>query len=156
MENRPFYLAVDFDDTLRMCKSWARDEGVPNLKVIGIVQELHKRGWIIILWTCKPIDDLIKKWCRDHEIPIDYYNENPHAISWFEMNYGFSNWSEKVFADVYLDDSSFNPLTVFTKVIPFSDLTVTEVADALELFASKRHEEKTIKDSPKAGTSDPH
>jgi hypothetical protein len=153
MEPRPFYLAVDFDDTLRLRGQWGKEEGVPNLKVIELVKRLKKLGWVIILWTCRPIDDVIFDWCESHEVPVDFYNENPHAIEWFKRNYGFSNWSHKVFADVYLDDSAINPFSSFSQ--EFDELydDPSLVAEQINALAARRHAERSKVDKVDSGKS---
>lgn len=142
MTKRRYYLAVDFDETLRMRKgAFGCAEHWPDNDVIELVQVLKSRGWIIILWTCRPMSAEIKQWCSDHSVPVDYYNENPHAINWFRETYGFGNWSQKVFADIYLDDSAFSPHSVFSR-LPEASGSVKrspdEVADLLEQFVSTR------------------
>ena len=154
MKPRPFYLAVDMDDTLRMRDGWHTDvkdsaEGRPNHEVIALVKGLHAKGWRIILWTCRPITEGLKQWCKDHDVPIDFYNENPEAIEWFREQFGFSNWSHKVFADVYLDDSAFNPFSVFIRLVPHpldGEMSVEDAVEFIHNFAARRHAEKMKKD----------
>ena len=93
MEERPFYLAIDFDDTLRMRGSWGSEEGIPNEKVIELVKKLKEMGWKIIIWSCRPMDGYIEEWCIENGVPVDFYNENPDAIDWFQRNYGLTNSS---------------------------------------------------------------
>jgi len=145
MEPRSLYLAVDFDDTLRINSGWMIKDHVPNWHVIKLVQILKQKGWIIILWTCRSIDDELKAWLSDHDVPIDYFNENPHAIDWWERNYGWSNFSNKIYADVYLDDSAINPWNFITAGND-EDIIPEDMAEHLCDFVKKRHQAKAMAD----------
>lgn len=140
--NRPKYIAVDFDDTLFIRKSWKNMIGVANEKAIRLIQVLHERGWKIILWTSrngKALDEAVQ-FCKDHHVHIDFVNENPEAIEWFKNHLGFkeSAWSPKVFADVYLDDSAFNP----DILEGLEGYTEKECVEVFEEFCEKRHRQK--------------
>lgn len=102
-------VAVDFDGTL-CTNAW------PNIGVIDIFQkrviqrlcELHKAGWVIILWTCregKYLEDAVK-FCVNNSIPIDYINENIPEI---KETFGDSR---KICADLYIDDRAVNNLDI--------------------------------------------
>lgn len=114
--DRPMYLAVDFDDTLFIRNSWRDMNGHPNKKIVDLVKRLQDRNWKIILWTSRNGEALKEavQWCEGQGIRVDFINENPDAIAWFKNSLGFQNsaWSNKAFADIYLDDSALNVETI--------------------------------------------
>jgi hydroxymethylpyrimidine pyrophosphatase-like HAD family hydrolase len=90
-------LAVDFDGTI------TADNDFPNLGPLKanckeVLQRLHEWGCIIILWTCRGdhyLTDAVE-YCRKHQIPIDYVNENCPEVSFPAY--------PKIFANYYIDD----------------------------------------------------
>ena len=89
----------------------------------------------------RPTDDgFVKEWCLEHNVPIDYYNENPHALEWFRRKFGISNWSEKIFADVYLDDCAYNSLSLWGSP-DVKSCEIDQLADSFEASAKERNEE---------------
>jgi hydroxymethylpyrimidine pyrophosphatase-like HAD family hydrolase len=90
-------LAVDFDGTI------TADNDFPNLGPVNknckeVLQRLHKWGCIIILWTCRGdhyLTDAVE-YCREHQIPIDYVNENCPEVAFPAY--------PKIFANYYIDD----------------------------------------------------
>lgn len=100
-ERSEYVVAVDFDGTL--CKSKYPECGEPILKNVQRVRELKRDGATIILWTCREGEALTKavKWCEEHNVPIDYVNENtPSRIA----RYGSD--CRKISADLYIDDKA--------------------------------------------------
>lgn len=98
---RPTIYAVDFDGTL--VKNEFPGIGEPNKKVVEYVRERKRQGDIIILWTTRKNEflDEALQFCQQHNIPIDYANEN---VPWLDFE-----TSSKIFADVYIDDRGYNP-----------------------------------------------
>jgi len=141
MMDRPKYLAVDFDDTLFIRNSWRDFEGHANEKLVELVKVLQNRNWKIILWTSRNGSALNEavEWCKAQGIRLDFVNENPEAIQWFKDVLGFVNsaWSNKVFADVYIDDSAFN-----SDIIEGCYLKGT--VTFLEEFCENRHRKKVL------------
>lgn len=91
-------IAIDFDGT---CVE--HDYPAIGLEVEGCVEvlrELNKRGHRLILHTMRSGEKLDKavKWFKDREIALWAVNENPEQKAWTE--------SPKVFANIYIDDSS--------------------------------------------------
>lgn len=100
-ERSEYVVAVDFDGTL--CKSKYPECGEPIRKNVQRVRELKRDGATIILWTCREGEALAKavKWCEEHNVPIDYVNENvPSRIA----RYGGD--CRKISADLYIDDKA--------------------------------------------------
>lgn len=98
-------IAVDFDGVL--CENNYPEIGdvLPiHKKIHEYIRQEHKNGNIIILWTCrcgKELDAAVN-FCKKHDIPIDYVNENdPERVK----KYGHD--SRKISADLYIDDKTF-------------------------------------------------
>lgn len=45
---------------------------------VSALTEFKKRGWIIIIDTCRSDVDALKKFLDSHKVPYDYINENPY------------------------------------------------------------------------------
>lgn len=98
-ESRPI-VAVDFDGTLT--SNEFPDIGEINNNVVNWVRERKDNGATIILWTTRQNKKLQEAldFCDKEDIPIDYVNQN---VPWLPFN-----TSQKIFADIYLDDRSLN------------------------------------------------
>lgn len=98
--SRPTIYAVDFDGTL--VENDFPDIGEPKEDVIEYVREKKREGAVIIIWTTRQNEFLNKalNFCKEHDIPIDYANEN---VPWLEFE-----TSRKIFADIYIDDRAVN------------------------------------------------
>lgn len=98
-ESRPI-VAVDFDGTLT--SNEFPDIGEINNNVVNWVRERKDNGATIILWTTRQNKKLQEAldFCDKKDIPIDYVNQN---VPWLPFN-----TSQKIFADIYLDDRSLN------------------------------------------------
>lgn len=97
-------IAVDFDGTLCENKYPEIGDVLPiHERVHELIRVKHKNGAIIILWTCrcgKELDAAVN-FCKKHDIPIDYVNENdPERVRLYGSD------SRKVSADVYIDDKA--------------------------------------------------
>lgn len=106
MENKqiPKRLAVDFDNTLFHAVSFPEIYSVTwmNKLVHMYVRRMKKKGWYIILNTCRDDDkglEIAKRACEAHSIPIDAYNEQePTAVEvWGATN--------KIACDRSIDDT---------------------------------------------------
>ena len=105
------YIALDFDGTI--CEHEFPEIGKLKsnviIKLYNYLDMLRKRlniEPVIILYTCREnmkerayLTEAVD-FCKLHDIPIKYVNENP------EVNFG----GRKMFADEYWDDRAFNPL----------------------------------------------
>jgi len=85
--------AVDFDHTL-VDDDYNLDEATPVPENIKLIQELHKKGKKIIIYTARHWDQypLIEEWLDNNEIPYK-------AIV-----------CGKLLAENYIDDRAINPL----------------------------------------------
>ena len=86
-EKRRFTLAVDFDNTLAHVIKFPDEMGCTwmNRLVHWYVRRLKARGWTIILNTLREEHKGLPQaiaYCKEHNIPIDYVNENlPEEIA---------------------------------------------------------------------------
>lgn len=96
-------IAVDFDGTL--CENKWPDIGKPNYEMIAYIKSQQSKGARIILWTCRAglkLDEALL-WCSGHGLRFDAVNRNvPEIIE------SFGHDCRKIYADVYIDDLSFN------------------------------------------------
>ena len=97
-------IAVDFDGTL--CENKWPDIGKPNLKLINWLRKQQKMGAKVILWTCRENAKLLEAvyWCNRIGLYFNAINENVESIK-----RSFGSDCRKIYADVYIDDLSFNP-----------------------------------------------
>lgn len=99
-------VAVDFDDTLfRRGSNGYPEIGAPIEKTINYVKELQASGWKTILWTCRSGEELKSaiEACVEHDLFFDRFNDNLHI----EDN---QLLSRKIYASLYIDDKSINPM----------------------------------------------
>lgn len=100
-EERPMVHAVDFDGVI--VENQFPDIGKINENVVKEIKKRKRDGGVIILWTTRIGEELNEavKFCREHNIPIDYVNRN---VDWLPFK-----TSRRIFADEYICDRSFNP-----------------------------------------------
>lgn len=92
-------IAIDFDGTL--CEHQFPEIGEPNLTLIAILIAKRKKGDKLILWTCRHsirLDEAVE-WCEMLGLEFDAVNDDI-----LETKETFTFKSEKVFADIYIDD----------------------------------------------------
>ena len=95
-------IACDFDGTL--CKHEFPNIGSPNIEVINFIKRLKNQGHKIILWTCrdgKYLDEAVN-WCKNFGLEFDTVNDNIQ-----EVKDNFVQLSNKVYADIYIDDRNY-------------------------------------------------
>lgn len=97
-KTRPMVLAIDLDGTLCEYK-----EGPPSdlgALIPGILRELQAlkaAGWVVVIWTVRKESDELRRQLEKLNVPFDFINKNP---------YGPPDGSDKIYADVYLDDKA--------------------------------------------------
>lgn len=97
-EDRLPILAVDMDGTL-LEHTEPPHLGEPIPGMVEELQKLRAAGWIICVWTCRQDTIDLRKHLDRHGIPYDYVNESP---------FNPPDNSDKIQADLYLDDKSLN------------------------------------------------
>ena len=105
-DKRPI-IACDFDGTI--VSNEFPNIGDINNNVMDWIRDQKENGATIILFTSRRSNYLKQAcdFCEQNNIPIDYVNENPEWLD-FET-------SRKIFADIYVDDRSVNPIGDPTK-----------------------------------------
>ena len=96
-----YVLAVDFDSCI--CHSHYPECGEPT-PVANFIKSIQDLNVCIILTTCREGYALDKalNWCEEHDIRIDYANENdPSRIRVFQD-------CRKIFCNMLIDDTTYN------------------------------------------------
>ena len=89
-------IAVDFDGTLLV-------NGEQNQALFAHLISAQRRGAVLILWTCRTGESLLRavKYCGERGLRFNYINENAEeTIRRFGCN------PRKVYADIYIDDKA--------------------------------------------------
>ena len=97
-------IAVDFDGNL--CHGNWPDIREPNIRLINKLLKLQRKGYKIILWTCRegePLHQAIE-WCKEFNLVFNAINDNLPEIK--EL---YGNNSRKISCDIYIDDRSYIP-----------------------------------------------
>lgn len=73
---RPF--AFDFDGVIAKYDGFKGPDhfGEPNEAVVEAIRKLSSLGNKIIIYSTRSSADL-EQYCKKHNIPVDYFNENP-------------------------------------------------------------------------------
>ena len=96
----PPILAVDFDGTL--VSNEFPNIGKPDWVTVNMVKEQQKKGWKLILWSCRTGEALQQAadFCRNTlGLDFDAVNDNIPEVQQY-----FGESTRKVFANLYLDD----------------------------------------------------
>jgi trehalose-6-phosphatase len=103
-DERPMYVAIDFDGTI--VEHRYPDIGAPVPGAIGWIKELQAAGAKLILWTMRsdtpesgPTLTQAVEYCRVNGIEFFGVNGNPTQATWTS--------SAKAYAHVYVDDAAF-------------------------------------------------
>ena len=92
-------IAIDFDGTIFKTDYPTIKEVMPDAR--RVIRKLFDAGHIIIIWTCREMEEKDRAICalRTHKIPYHYINENIPGKS---IIYG--NDCRKIGADCFIDD----------------------------------------------------
>ena len=88
--------------------------GSPILDVVKAIKILKKQGHKILIYSTRSAE-VLKKYCQKHQIPADYFNQNPE--------YQTGNPGKPV-ASVYVDD----------RAVCFRDQNANELVQELNNF----------------------
>src|SRR5512136_451774 len=99
-KDRQKVIAVDVDGTLCEYDGWKGPAyiGKPFPKVVEVLKKLKERGWLIVIWTTRKADSVLRRHLQKYDVPFDYINKNPK---------GPRLGSPKLFADIYWDDRAY-------------------------------------------------
>ena len=88
--------AFDFDGVIAHYEGFKGPDvvGEPNAEVVKAIRMLKEEGHKILVHSTKG-DELLKKYCTEHNIPVDYFNRRPDMEG---------ENSGKPIAFVYVDD----------------------------------------------------
>lgn len=88
--------AFDFDGVIAQYEGFkGRDHsGKPIEAVVGAIRMLKQQGHKIIIYSTRG-EEMLRKYCQENNIPVDYFNKNPEIEG---ENPG------KPIAYVYVDD----------------------------------------------------
>lgn len=106
-------IAVDFDGTLF---THPKDEGLnlpevglPKHDIIDLVKAKQNEGWKIILWTCREDEALFNAVSECQKVGLKFDAVNNTIPENEDTN------SRKIYATVYIDDRSINPIDICKK-----------------------------------------
>ena len=108
--------AFDFDGTMTNYEKFRGHDIVdePRPEVVKAIQLLRSQGNKIIIYSTRS-NEVLKKWCDDNNVIVDYFNENPE--------YQPGNPGKPV-AYVYIDD----------RAICYNGQTAEELVEELNNF----------------------
>jgi hydroxymethylpyrimidine pyrophosphatase-like HAD family hydrolase len=92
------FIAFDFDGVIAEYHGYKGEENEENpiKEIVETIRELKKQGCKVIIYSTRG-DKFLKEYCEKHNIPVDYFNNNPK----------FENSNEgKPVAQVYIDDKT--------------------------------------------------
>jgi hypothetical protein len=100
----PKIVAVDFDGTL--VEDEFPDIGERNHALFEKMMDYKRKGWKIILWTCRQGDVLnhAVAYCYSKGLIFDAVNENIKEV---QELFGYD--TRKIYANIYIDDKAVFP-----------------------------------------------
>lgn len=109
-EKRKPTVAVDLDGTLAKPYKKFDPEVIeaPRPGAKAAMQKFRDKGYTVIINTVRGDTKLVSKWLDEHEIPYDHINENPSQPD---------DASEKLIADVYIDDRGVDARPAWRKIV---------------------------------------
>lgn len=95
VKNSKIY-AFDFDGVISEYSGFEGHDktGAPKAEVVKVIRALRDDGHKILIYSTRG-NEVLKKYCTDNDIPVDYFNHNPEMEG---ENPG------KPIASVYVDD----------------------------------------------------
>lgn len=132
-------ICIDFDGVLADYSEGYQGKDIfgemlPNADIA--TQVLKNNGWTIIVWTTRPVTDALKDWLKENKISYDYINENPDQPK---------DTSEKLMADIYLDDRAMTFHGVW------NEWTVRSIAEFTPVCMEKKKEKSAMEAAYKEG-----
>ena len=108
-EEHPPIIAVDLDGTILEYDGWKGEDhfGDPRVGARKALKELQRRGYLVVIHTCRGNTQAVKDVLHEHDLPYDYVNFNPHQPP---------GTSDKIQADIYIDDRAVNARQPWSKI----------------------------------------
>jgi hypothetical protein len=108
-EERPPVVAVDLDGTVLEYDGWVGEShfGDPRPGARKALKALQGRGYLLVINTCRGNVQAVKDVLHENDLPYDYVNESPHQPP---------GTSDKIQADVYIDDRAVNARQPWSKI----------------------------------------
>lgn len=116
-DKRSSNYAFDFDGVIAQYSGYKGKDhaGPPVTEVVEAIRELKARGHKIIVYGSTRDNDFLKEYCEKHDIPIDYFNENPEVAP---------GNGRKPVARVYIDD----------RAVTYKGQSSKQLVDEIESF----------------------
>jgi hydroxymethylpyrimidine pyrophosphatase-like HAD family hydrolase len=97
------FVGVDFDGTI-VESAWPAI-GTIKPRTVELMDKLSKMGHCIIIWTARSGEqaEQAKQFLYEHDIPFDYFNENPEDPFHVEGTQG-----RKLHFNLLIDDTAIN------------------------------------------------
>ena len=116
MTDKPRTYAFDFDGVIARNDGFKGHEHAnePIPETVEAIRNLKAKGHKILIYSTRS-SDFLRNYCDNHDIPIDYYNENPDTPA---PNMG------KPVAYVYIDD----------RAIRYTGQSAQELVNEIENF----------------------
>ncbi len=129
-------IAVDFDGTIVEDKY--PEIGRERIFAFQTLRELQKKGFMLVLWTCRTgqlLDDAVQ-FCKQNGVEFYAVNSNYPGETFSE------NQMRKIDADIYIDDRNIGGLPqwgeIFQKLCPTSERPqLPKKQSALKRFFSR-------------------
>lgn len=126
-------IAVDLDGTILEYDGWKGEDhfGDPRVGARKALRELQRRGYLVVIHTCRGNTQAVKDVLHKHDLPYDYINTSPFQPP---------GTSDKIQADVYIDDRAVNARQPWSKI-------TKETLRRIEAASKKNSNGKTKKAS---------
>jgi len=102
---------IDLDGTLAYYTGWWGETHFGNVIPGGAsaLETLRNNNWLLIIFTTRSNNELVRNFLESNNIPFDYINENPYQPS--------NASGGKPYADLYIDDRAIQFNCDWTKTI---------------------------------------
>ena len=103
-------ICVDLDGTLATHYEKFDPDSIPGPRpgAKDAMEIFRKKGYQVIINTVRGDVKQVKAWLKEHDIPYDYVNENPNQPE---------DASDKLIADVYIDDRGVDARPAWRKIV---------------------------------------
>ena len=108
-EEHPPIIAVDLDGTILEYDGWKGEDhfGDPRVGARKALKELQRRGYLVVINTCRGNTQAVKDVLHENDLPYDYVNFSPYQPP---------GTSDKIQADIYIDDRAVDARQPWSKI----------------------------------------